>query len=414
MAFRESDLASYATKLQQLVRRSENGVSSTVLLSSMDFDTTNHPQLRILQAGLAQLLQMFPCLISQLQSLCSSQAELLQRLPCSSPVQSSILLPESAQAASPQIQSQSLQVQSLQVSSHLSHVESSKPHISTVQLCPRHVQLPGALRLVTTAIINLKGHSGCTQKEIIAYIFANCDACKDSRVYKRALIKGIKRGVVTRHLHHDGLYGFKLAKHSHWHLKYHPSCRRHINLKFHQSHTWHHTHTHHKTHTCHQSNHLKCYLAHGQHKRHLVHDHHRHFKRNCSTIRSIESYSNLGMIVNTPATASGGDVTASPIPFLTPSADDVNPPVYTLHEIHSAIETPHESHAITDSLSPFPTPRKEDDFLSPRKLHQMYPRKKELKVAEDIPKVFFITAVGNCDSNTISSVGRYLLGVVLF
>lgn len=114
--------------------------------------------------------------------------------------------------------------------------------------------------------------------------------------------------------------------------------------------------------------------------------------------------------MNTPASVSGRDVTASPIPFLTPSGDDVNPPVYTLHGIHSAIETPHESHDITDSLSPFPTPRKEDDFVSPRKLHQMYPRKKELKVAEDIPKVFFITAVGNCDSNTISSVGRYLLG----
>lgn len=113
------------------------------------------------------------------------------------------------------------------------------------------------------------------------------------------------------------------------------------------------------------------------------------------------------MIESTPSYLNGGDITALPMPFPTPSGDDITTPDYALLQVHSTPETPHN---VIGSLSPFPTPRKEDDFTTPPKCHQMYPRKKELKFAEEVLKVFFITGVGQCDLNTIGSVGRCLLG----
>jgi len=189
------------------------------------------------------------------------------------------------------------------------------------------------------------------------------------------------------------------SKPSHHNLRRRPTCHHRINLKCHQN--------------CHQTSHLKFYLAHCRHKRHLVHDRHRNFdsKHNCSTNGSIESYSNFGMIKSTPSHLSGGDITALPRPFLTPSGDDITTPDYALHQIHSTPETPHKAQNVTGSLSPFPTPRKEDDFTTPPKRHQMYPRLKELKVAEEVLKVFFYhRSRPNVIFNTIGSVGRCLLG----
>ena len=276
MAFKESNLGSYATKLQHdgqqiglLQPHSLQSYYPTYPLTQVFLQQLL--QLQILQATLAQQVQMSPHLVSQMQpTQVSSQEELLQILACSSSVQSSQLTQEfeSAKAESPQLLSQSLQVQQSQASSHLSQVKSpqSLPQFSTALPPQSRGQLPVSLQSVTTINKKCNGY----MQGVTANILANCDACKDFEMCKRVLIKGIKRGLVTCHLSCNGCTGFKLVNvKSHHHLKHRPTFRQRIYIKCHQ------TRTHHKI------SHLKCRLTLDQHmqlKRLLTHDHHRHFK----------------------------------------------------------------------------------------------------------------------------------------
>lgn len=416
MALRKSKLGSCATKLQLLDGQQTGLLQQHSLQSCFPACPSTQVltlQVQILLPTLAQQVQISPHLVSQVQSTqASCQAELLQSTQVTS---------KSAQAQSPQTLSPSLHVRPSQVPLYLSEVKSpqSLPHFSTVPPAQSRGQLPVALQSAN------KEHKGCTQRDI-AYILDNCNACEDFKVCKTALIKGIKRGLVTCHLRHDGCTGFKLFNLKHHNLKRRPTLHQRIYIRYHQ------TRTHQKI------THLKCHLTLDEHmylKRLLAHNRHRYFKlhrqfchlknrltrekyiclrhhtENSTTKYGMRSraWSNSMMVMSTPASVCGRDITAPPIPFPTPSGDDMTIPDYTPH---LTSEAPDAAHHVTDSPTPFLTPNKDDDIITPPNhgAQQMYIRRERPKVAEEKLKVFFITALGRRDSNTIALVGRSLVG----
>ena len=306
-----------------------------------------------------QLLQTSSCSATALLSLShmlpnSSSVQLPQALIPSSQVQLPQMLPCSAQVQSPRV----------------------------------HVQLLGILRLVRAAILSLKDRKGSPQKDIVAYILTNCGACKDIQI-KRALIKGIARGMVTCHLRPDGCIGFKLANLGHCHTYMYLQRGHYKSLQ--RSHF-----KHHKSPRASQFNH-----QHSRPCRNCFRHHH-------TAKLSNETKEQMGMITIFPSSVHSGDTTDTPIPFPTPIDSETTVPE------HLKVEAPHKATDTTTPHIPFPTPSKEDDVGPPKDtFHRILPKPEtshEAEVHEDILKVFFITVIGTRDTSTIASIGRALLG----
>ena len=364
-----------------------------------------------------------------------SPKQLLQTSSCSATVLLSLshMLPNSSSVQLPQALIPSSQVQLPQM----------LPCSAQVQSPRVHVQLLGILRLVRAAILSLhvKDRKGSPQKDIIAYILTNCGACKDIQI-KRALIKGIARGVVTCHLRPDGCIGFKLAnlecchtylQRGHHHVyshRSHPKCH-HVNLQFkhhykslrrshfkgrytrshfkryhtslRESHLKHHlrgSHFNHHSRLCRSQ--FKCYHNSLRLKRQLCRNRFRHHTAKPS------DETKMGMITIFPSSVHSGGTTDTPTQIPSPINIETTVPE------HLKVEAPQKAADTTTPLIPFPTPSKEDDVAPPKDtIHRILPKPEtshEAKVQEDILKIFFITILGTQDSSTVASVGRALVG----
>ena len=358
----------------------------------------------------------------------SSPKQLLQMSSCSATVllSSSHVLPNSSSVQLPQAPIPSSQVQLPQM----------LPCSAQVQSPQVHVQLLGILRLVRAAILSLKDRKGSPQKDIIAYILTNCGACKDIQI-KRALIKGIARGVVTCHRRPDGCIGFKLAnlgrchtylQRGHHHVysqRSHPKCH-HVNLQF-KHHYKSLRRSHFKGHyTRFQGSHFKRYHmslreSHFNHHSRLCRSQFQRYHNSLRLKRQLcrnrfrhhhtvkfSDETKMGMITILPSSVHGEGTTDTPTQIPSPINIETTVPE------HLKIEAPHKAADITTPLIPFPTPSKEDDVAPPKDtIHRILPKPEtshEAEVQEDILKIYFITILGTQDSSTIASVGRALVG----
>ena len=441
-AFKNSGLASYAARL--LPRNYPHA-------GCPEHHPVLQPPIEMFQVQLPEASQLLGLPYSSAESTTQNS----HMLPPSSPKQlscSATVLLSSSQM--PHVLPNSSSVQLPKVPSQV-QLPQMLPCSTQMQPSRARVQLLGTLTLVKAAILNLKDRKGSPQKDIIGYISTNCGACKDIPI-KRALIKGIARGVVTCHLRPDGCIGFKLAnleccytclQHAHHHVyirQSHPRC--------------HHTNLHFKRHcmslqrgyfkrylasprvghlkyhlTSSRGNHFKRHLTspRGNHfKRHLASPRGSHFKHhltsprgshfNCQHSRLGRNHYHLrcrhtgklsdeqmGMITISPSTVHSEDIGDAPTPIPTPTDNEATVPE------HLKAESPHKA-AVTTPVVPFPTPGTEDDVAPPKDtIHRILPQPEtshEAKVHEDILKVFFITIIGTRDSSTIASVGRALLG----
>ena len=423
-AFRKSRLGSYAARL--LPRNYPHaGCPSTHL-----------PILQPpIEMSLVQASQLLGLPYSSLEfPRPSSPKQLLQTSLCSATV---LLSP--SQALLPRVLPNSSSVPQVPIPSSQVQLPQTLPCSTRVQSSQAHVKLLGTLRLVRAAIINLKDRKGSPLKDIIGHILTNCGACKDIQI-KRALVKGVARGMVTYHLHPDGCTGFKLANleccytclqrdHPHVYIRQsHPKCH-HASLHFKCHYTSlrrGHLKYHHKSlrrghlkyhHKSLQRGHLKYH--HKIFRRNHFNHHHKslrgsHFNHQHSRpYRNRFRHHNTGKLSNrtkeqiitiSPSSVHSGDIT-TPIPT---HIDETTVPE------HLKAKSPHKAADTTTPLIPFPTPSKEDDVAPPKDtIHRILPQpetSQEAKVHEDILKVFFITIIGTRDSSTIASVGRALLG----
>ena len=378
-AFKMSRLGSYAARLLAM-NYPHAGYPSTHL-------PTSQPPLEMSLVQLPESAESPQMLLSLSHMLPNSSSVQLPQAPIpSSQVQlSQMMLPCSAQVQSPRV----------------------------------HVQLLGILRLVRAAILSLhvKDRKGSPQKDIIAYILTNCGACKDIQI-KRALIKGIARGMVTCHLRPDGCIGFKLAnlecchtylQRGHHHVyshRSHPKCH-HVNLQF-----KHHYKSLRRSHFKgrYTRSHFKRYhtsLRESHLKHHLRGSHFNHHSRLCRS--QFKCYHNsLRLKRQLCRNRFRHHHTDTPTQIPSPINIETTVPE------HLNVEAPQKAADTTTPLIPFPTPSKEDDVAPPKDtIHRILPKPEtshEAEVQEDILKIFFITILGTQDSSTVASVGRALVG----